>query len=63
MLLRAYVRCSSLTLMIDLIGITRWTQYEGSAPSAHECLNPLEARSLLIGKGEKGSYSLHHYEG
>ena len=40
--------------MTDLVGITRWTQQEDSSPSAHECLKPLEARSLLIDEGDKG---------
>ena len=31
-------------------------QPEHSAPSAHECLKPLEALSLLIGEGGKGSW-------
>jgi len=53
-LLSAYIRRSSSTLMmIDLVGIARRMQQGGSAPSAHKCLKPLEARNLLIGEGEK----------
>ena len=48
--------------MNDSVGITRWTQ-EDFAPSAHECLEPLEARSVLIDKGEKGSGFVHHSKG
>ena len=55
MLLSAYVCCSISILTLDLVGITRWTQQENSAPSAHECLKPLEVHSLLIGEGGKGS--------
>ena len=51
MLLSAYVCCSNSTLMTDLVGITQGGQQESWAPSAHECLKPLEACSLLIGKG------------
>ena len=40
--------------MADLVGITRWVQQEDSSPSAHECLKPLKARSLLINEGDKG---------
>ena len=39
--------------MTDLVGVTRWTQQEDSAPSAHECLKPLEAHPLLIDEGNK----------
>ena len=38
-------------------------QQEDSAPSAHESLEPLEARSLLIDEGEEGFSSVHHYNG
>ena len=63
MLLAAYVCCSSATLMTYSAGITRWMQQEEPTPSAHECLKPLEAGSLLIGEGEKRSWFGHHYEG
>src|SRR5258706_5990710 len=54
MLLPAYICCSISTLiMINAVGTTRWMQQEDSTPSAHECLKPLEAVSLLIDKGEK----------
>ena len=49
--------------MTDSAGSTRWTQHEDSAPSAHECLKPLEARSLFVGEEEKGSYFDHHCQG
>jgi hypothetical protein len=48
--------------MIDLVGITRWRQQENQAPFAHEFLKPLEARSLLIDEGEKGSWFSHQCE-
>ena len=41
----------------------RWRQQENEAPSAHECPKPLEARSLLIDKGEKGTWFGHHDKG
>src|SRR5258706_15814555 len=54
MLLPAYICCSISTLiMINAVGTSRWMQQEDSTPSAHECLKPLEAVSLLIDKGEK----------
>jgi len=63
MSLSAYVFCSSSALMIDLVRITRWMQQEDSAPSAHECLKPLEARSLLIDVGGEGYCFGHYFEG
>jgi len=44
--------------MTDLVGITR--QQENQVPSVHECLKPLEARSLLTDEGAKGSWVNHH---
>ena len=41
----------------------RWRQQENEAPSAHECPKPLEALSLLIDEGEKGTWFGHHDEG
>ncbi len=46
-----------------LVGIRRWTQQEDPAPSAHECLKPLEERRLLIDEGQNGSCFGHHYDG
>ena len=63
MLLSSYVFCSSSTLVIDLVRITLWLQQEDSAPSVHECLKPLEARSLLIDEGGKGCCFGHRCEG
>jgi len=40
--------------MTDLVASTR--QQENWVPSAHECLKPLEARSLLTGDGQNGSW-------
>src|SRR5258706_16319646 len=59
----SYVCCSSSTLMIDLVGITRWGQQKSSAPSAHECLPPLEVCILLIDEGEKEPWFRHYCEG
>ena len=63
MLLSVYVCCSNSILMIDLVEITRWTKQEVPAPSAHECLQPLEVHSLLIGEGGDGSIFGHRCEG
>ena len=41
----------------------RSAKQEGSLPSAHERLKPLEARSLLIDEGEKGDRFGHYCEG
>ena len=41
----------------------RWRQQLNEAPSAHECPKPLEARSLLIDEGEKGTWFGHRHEG
>ena len=60
MLLTAYVCCSSSILMIDLVGISGRARQEDSAPSAHECLKPLEVDSLLIDDGRNGFYFGHH---
>ena len=49
--------------MIELVGIARWTQQVDSAPSAHECLKPVQACSLLTDKGGKDSCFVHQYEG
>ena len=62
MLLSVYICCSRSTLRIDLVGITRWTRQEDSAPSAHECLKPLEVSSLFTDEGEKGSVLGHRCE-
>ena len=43
--------------MTDLVGITR--PQENWVPSEHECLKPLEARSLLTDNGENGSWFGH----
>ena len=61
-LLSTYVCCSNSTLMIELVGITRWTQQVDSAPSAHEGLKPPKACSLLTDKGRKDFCFVHHYE-
>ena len=48
--------------MNDLVRITQWLEQEDATPSVHECLKPLEARSLLIDEGGKGYYFGHRCE-